>query len=397
MSASACARTDRLHGIAFAKQYPNPAEPLRGLFVAQQVAATAADVEWTVLAPVPWAPRWLAAALSKPYVKGDEVRGGIEVLHPRYPVLPRRLWYGTVGASVAWAARAAWERVVSEHHPQFVHVHALYPSGAAARRLASAAALPYVVSIHGSDLYTNLADGRARREITDAAHGAACIICVSRSLADAATRELGIDPGRVVVIPDTYDDVRFSYIERPAHDGPVRLVSVGRLVPVKGFDLAIEAVSRLRAAGTDVVLEIVGDGPLRSALESLSSSLGVSDAVSFAGALPPEGIAASLGRADLYMLASRSEGFGVALVEALATGMPAVATDCGGPSDIVDEGDGVLVAVGDAGALADGVSTVIGRRSSFVSRSIAARAHDRFGAQSVAARLLDVYRSIALR
>ncbi|HZL04583.1 MAG TPA: hypothetical protein VFE45_04050, partial [Coriobacteriia bacterium] len=86
----------RLVGITFAKQFPNPAEPLRGVFVAEQIRATRGAVDWRIIAPVPWAPRWLARGFGQPYVRGADRLDGIRVDRPRYPVLPKRLLYTTV-------------------------------------------------------------------------------------------------------------------------------------------------------------------------------------------------------------------------------------------------------------------------------------------------------------
>lgn len=384
----------RLRGVTFAKQYPNPAEPLRGLFVAEQVTATSGDVDWRVIAPVPWVTRSLAALLHKPYVRGDEVRDGVAVHHPRYPVLPRRLLYRTVAPAVALCARPVFDRIVAEQRPQFVHAHALYPSAAAARRLAEAHGLPYVVSIHGSDLYTNLAGSPAHREIVAAAHGAARVVCVSESLARDARDLLALDADRVLVVPDAYDDERFVFARRAPHDGPLRLVTTGRLVDVKGHSVLIDAVSLLVAAGVDVTVEIVGSGPLESSLRARAVAAGVADRVRFAGALSPEALVSALGRADLYVLPSRREGFGVALVEALATGLPAVATDCGGPADIVRDADGLLVPPDDPAVLADGIARALARIDRFDRELIASGARERFGRGTVAARLVDVYRAV---
>lgn len=385
---------ERLRGVTFAKQYPNPAEPLRGLFIEQQVTATAAEVDWRVVAPVPFVTRSLAALLRKPYVHGDEERDGVPVYHPRYPVLPRRLLYGTVAPAVALAARPAFDRIVAEHRPQFVHAHALYPSAAAARRLAQEHELPLVVSIHGSDLYANLSNRAARREIVAAAEAARRVICVSESLSRDARDLLGLDAARVLVVPDAYDDDRFAFVRRPSHEGPARLVTTGRLVDVKGHAILIDAVAMLARSGVAVTLEIVGAGPLESSLRARSVAARVSDRVRFSGALAPEALVEALGRADLYVSPSRREGFGVALVEALATGLPAVATACGGPQDIVHDTDGVLVAPDDPSALADGISDVLSRIGGFDREGIAASAAERFGRAPVAARLVEVYRTV---
>ncbi len=383
----------KLNGITFAKQFPNPAEPLRGLFVAEQVAATSSEVDWSVISAVPWIPKVLAGPLGRPFIKGSERRDGVEVAHPRYPVLPKRMLYTTVAPAVATAARADFERFA--RGADFVHAHALYPSAAAARRLAGPAGLPLIVSIHGSDLYTNAARPAWKRELEEVARDAAAIVCVSASLARDAVRLIGASPEKVCVIPDTYDEARFSLVERDAPDGrSLRLVTVGRLVPVKGFDVLLSALATAVESGLDAELAIVGQGPERSRLQERSVALGIAGRVRFTGALAPEDLASELARADLYLQPSRAEGFGVALVEAMATGLPAIATDVGGPADIVEPSLGELVAGDDAAALAGALARGRDLVAAADSRAIAASIARRFGRAGVASRLVGLYRAV---
>lgn len=384
----------RLVGITFAKQFPNPAEPVRGLFVAEQVRATRRDVDWSVIAPVPWIPRVLAHVLSKPYVRGSADFEGILVSRPRYPVLPRRLLYTTVAPAMARCSRAAFARDAARG-TQFVHAHALYPSGAAARRLCSSADLPLIVTVHGSDLYTNLERPSWAAEVRSTVAFAAATVCVSRSLAADAVALAGADPARVVVVPDTYDQRRFTYFERrPVGPRRVRLITVGRLVPVKGHDILLRSLGALTRAGVDAELTIVGDGPERGRLAALVSREGLSERVFFRGSLEDAALAAALAEADAFVLPSRREGFGVALVEALATGLPVVATRSGGPEDVVGSGDGLLVERDDAAALAEGITALAAHVDEYDRQAIAARAHARFSAASVGAQLMAIYRSV---
>jgi len=388
--------TQRLRGITLSTLFPNPADPLRGLFVAEQVKATSDQVGWRVIAPVPFVPQVLTGVLGRPHAKGSRTTPeGILVVHPRYPVLPRRLLYTTVAPAVARASRHSFEVAVAALDPQFVHAHALYPSASAARRLASRAGLPLIVSIHGSDLYTNVAQPSWAAEVERTIASASALVCVSESLAHDAVTLAGADPARTLVIPDAYDDGRFRYGERePLTERPVRLITVGRLVEVKGFDLLIDALASARASGLDATLDIVGEGPLRSALAGRAAARGVGDVVSFRGALAPDAIAEALLRADAYVLPSRKEGFGVALVEAMATGLPTIATDSGGPLDIVQAGQGVLVAPLDVDALASALSGVRDLVHASSGRVIAASIAARFSRTAVATRLVDLYREV---
>jgi glycosyltransferase involved in cell wall biosynthesis len=383
-----------MRGLLFAKQFPNPAEPLRGLFVVEQLRATASEVSWRVIAPVPYVPRWLAGPLGKPWVRGGGLFEGVPVARPRYPVLPRRILYTTVAPAMSRAARESFARAAREHQPAFVHVHDLYPSGAAARPLARAAGLPYVVTVHGSDLYSNLVRPAWRSALAEVVADASAVVCVSRALARDAVAEIGADPARTVVVPDTYDAERFTFIERPPSMGPLTLVSVGRLVPVKGFDLLVRALARAVAEGVDARLVLIGAGPEESRLRSLAEGLGLAERLRLAGAVTPDEMVEHLARADAFVSASRREGFGVAIVEALATGLPVLATRVGGPEDIVTVDDGVLVAGDDVDALAEGIAALAARIDAYDRRSIARRAFERFGPATVAAALLDVYQAV---
>lgn len=385
---------DRLRGLTFAKQFPSPQEPVRGIFTLEQVRASSPWVAWRVIAPVPWVPRALAGVLCRPYVRGADVIDGIRVDRPRYPVLPRRLLYTTVAPAMAICSKRAFGAAVREHAPAFVHAHALYPSGAAARRLCRAVGLPLIVSVHGSDLYSNLVRPAWEREVRRTLAAARTVICVSSSLARDVIALGEVEPDRVRVVPNTYDETRFRYVERPPGTGrTVRFVSTGSLVPVKGHDILIEAFAQAVRRGLDATLDIVGEGPERVRLERMIAERGLRERVRLLGRLTGDALIRALEQADAFVLASRREGFGVAIIEAMATGLPVVVTNAGGPSDIVTgEGMGVLVAPGDAGAFADAMVRVAHAIDAFDREAIARSIGDRYARERIGAMLVAIYR-----
>jgi phosphatidyl-myo-inositol dimannoside synthase len=138
---------------------------------------------------------------------------------------------------------------------------------------------------------------------------------------------------------DLPDDA-FAESPRVAAAGRLRLVTVGtQSQRYKGHDVLIEAVARLRDSGSDVELRIVGDGRYRAELEALTASLNVTDRVQFVGQLPAgAAVRTELDRADIFVLPSRTEGLPRALIEAMARGLPCVASRVGGiPELLADE------------------------------------------------------------
>lgn len=185
------------------------------------------------------------------------------------------------------------------------------------------------------------------------------LIALSHASARDAERWLRLAPGAVTVIGSPVVSERLlssaaGPVVHPAFaDGqPPVILAVGRLSPEKGHGMLLAAVSRLVASGKRVQLVVLGDGPLRGALEDEASRLGLAGAVTFAGyqANPLPWMA----RADVIVLASRYEGLPTVLIEALACGARVVATDApGGTREILGDGRwGSLVPVDDAAAMA---------------------------------------------
>jgi glycosyltransferase involved in cell wall biosynthesis len=152
---------------------------------------------------------------------------------------------------------------------------------------------------------------------------------------------------------------------RPAAEraGDVRsleILTVGRVVPVKGQSLLVEAVAELRRRGIDARLTIVGDGPQLADLRALAARLGVGDHVDFAGPVGQHEIAAHYARADVFALPSFAEGLPVVLMEAMASGLPVVASRITGVPELVEEGvSGLLVAPGRGDELTDALERVL--------------------------------------
>ncbi len=207
----------------------------------------------------------------------------------------------------------------------------------------------------------------------------AAAIAVPTDRIAAEIAEVIARPVNTVTLPNPVIATVAPPNARAENHGPIQLVSAGRLVPAKGFDSLIEACTILAANGTAFHLRIFGDGPLHAQLAQQIAAAGIGDHVTLAG--HSDRLADEIAAADLFVLASRREGFGNVIIEAMAGGTPVLATRSGGPEAIITDGEnGFLVQPEDAAALAARIAALIGdpqhRRSVCAAASETARGYD---------------------
>jgi glycosyltransferase involved in cell wall biosynthesis len=213
------------------------------------------------------------------------------------------------------------------------------------------------VSVHGGDVLYTAPRSAAGRRAVERTFGAARLVLANSAWTEARTRALGATATRVVHLGT---DLPAEPGPPPPDDRPV-LASVGHLVPRKRHADVIRAVAILRDRLPGLRYAIVGDGPERGALGRLAAELGVADRVELRGQLPPEEAVAVARRASLFVLPSVDEAFGVAYVEAMAGGVPAIGCRGeGGPEEIAALGEGMrLVAPGDVDGLAAEIAELL--------------------------------------
>jgi glycosyltransferase involved in cell wall biosynthesis len=210
---------------------------------------------------------------------------------------------------------------------------------------------------------------------------------------------LGVPRERITVVPMPMPP-QAAPPSRSSLPDPGSLLFVGRLVERKGCEYAIRAVAQLRDAGRKAKLVVVGDGPERGALESLAGSLDVAGSVEFAGMLPSSAVAGRYTAASVLLMPAvtdwkgEQEGFGMVIVEAMRHGLPVIATDSGGITDIVRDGvNGLLVPERDAGAIARAVTRLLDdpRLATRLGQAAAADVADRFAPARIARTFESVY------
>ncbi|MFA4930102.1 MAG: glycosyltransferase [Patulibacter sp.] len=418
---------DPIRVCVVAEFYPRANDPVLGVWAHEQAKAArdaGADVRVLVLhRPVPpratrprdlW--RTLRTMRAQPR---DAVLDGIPVRYVRFYSPPRGSSYGSWGR---WASRPL-ARALRALHREFpfalIHAHNAVPAGDAVRRVvAKGGALgdvPWLVSVHGGDVYFTAQrspDGKHAVQATFAA--ADRVLANSRGTAERCAALDAVDPSVVQLgtdLPEASDIERWQEArawpdrledhedrrgsDRTSDDAPgPTLVTIAHLVPRKRHEDVLRALWLLRARYPRLRYRVIGSGPHESKLRRLADELGVADRVDWRGQLPHREALAAARDADLFVMPSIDEAFGVAYIEAMAAAMPAIASlGEAGPTEIADAGDGItLVPPGDVEALAEALDGLLDDPKIRRSQGASARATvaasftwDRCGAATVAA------------
>lgn len=360
------------HVVVLSSLFPSAVQPGAGLFVRERLFRVGAQLPLAVVAPQPWFP--LQGLLRRfrpgfrPGAPRHEEQQGFDVWFPRFFSLPGLLkrWDGLYMALGAWPRLAALRRQGRLDH---IDAHFAYPDGYAATLLGRWFKVPVTITLRGTET-RHARDPALAPRVRAALQRAAHVFAVSESLRQVALG-LGIAPQKVQVVGNGVDLARFSPVPRaearqalglPA-EAPV-LVSVGGLVERKGFHRVIDLLPALRQQFPGLVYLVVGgpspEGDMSAALREQVARLGLHEAVRFLGPLPPDQLRQPLSAADVFVLATRNEGWANVFLEAMACGLPVVTTAVGGNAEVVCRPElGSVVPFEDAAALQQAVATAL--------------------------------------
>ncbi|MBA4683802.1 MAG: glycosyltransferase [Planctomycetes bacterium] len=227
--------------------------------------------------------------------------------------------------------------------------------------------IPFSFTCHAKDIFRETVNRNLFRELTD--HSAFAITVSDFNRQYILDHTPGIDAAKVKRL---YNGINMDFFEVPSDRSPLnaeptKIISVGRLVPKKGFDILLQSIKLLSEEGMDLQVDIIGDGDDQEKLHQMNQRLGLNDKVRFLGALPIEEVRRHCSEATMMALACIPDADGnmdalpTVLLEALALDLPAVSTTLTGCPEILAEGTGELVEPGDARALADGIKSMKSR------------------------------------
>lgn len=355
------------HLLTLSTAWPDRAWTTHGVFVEQRARWMREQFQVSVVAPVGIRRAWKREAREAlPSVEARPVFWYV-------PGILKRFDSRFLAASV----RPALRRVHDERPIDWIDAHFSWPEGAAAAQLARELDVPFSITLHGTLGW--LWEDRPRRERMGAAlRQASAVFAVSRELRSRAL-ELGVAPERLELLPNGYNPDCFHLPDGAPSPASPLVVAVGHLSERKGFQHLISAWPRVLQAHPAARLVIVGaggaEGDCERALRSQVLRLGLGDSVQMPGNLPQREVGNLLRQASCFALPSAFEGCPLVVVEALACGVPIVATDVGEVPALVGSGQGLLIPTPvRAERLADAVDEVLQR--DWPARRVAAAVQD---------------------
>ncbi|TND08116.1 MAG: glycosyltransferase [Bacteroidetes bacterium] len=295
------------------------------------------------------------------------------------------------------AMRLGIDEAIDEHGaPDLVHLHVIWPAALAALPLVDKLRVPLIISEHWSGYLPE--DGNykgrimqnfTRRAVARASH----VTAVSEKMIEAM-RGHGLN-NTYSLLPNVVDTALFAPAEKTQPGPGLRLLHVSMLVDrEKNISGLLRVMQKLKEH-TDIVLDIVGEGPERSGFERMAKQAGVfSQTVFFHGYHDAEGVAEFMQKADALVLFSHFEGMPVTIIEAQSCGLPVIATRTGSIPTMVSEEQGILVSCGDEQALAEAIMQMKKRKNDFSREAIRHFAESRYSMDSVGRQLNDLYQNI---
>jgi L-malate glycosyltransferase len=277
--------------------------------------------------------------------------------------------------------------------PDIIHAHVAFPAGWAAVNLSEKYRIPTILTEHTSPFSALLTTPGRKRQVRKALRDAGRVVAVSPSLGEQMR---DFYPGLSIEIIGNV--VRTDYFDRqPALSSKraMRFLTVCLLDRRKGVNYLLDAAAQLIEKGlSNFEMVIGGDGKEFKKLQAMASHLGLSSCCRFLGMLSRDQVRAAMQSADVFVLPSLHETFGVVLGEAMACGKPVISTRCGGPEFVVTPETGILVNPGDSIALAETMEAFLTGRWKFNSEVIRESVCKRFGEETFISSIANLYDNV---
>ena len=360
--------------LVFSSLFPSSAQPNAGLFIRERMFRVGKKIPVSVVSPVPWFPLLGLIRIFKPGYRPmpprQESQQGITVYYPRFfslPVIGRAF----DGFFMALGARRLVLKLRDSQGINLIDSHFAYPDGYAATKLGNWLNLPVTITLRGTEV-PHAKDKIKCKKMLVALNNAARIFAVADSLKQHMV-SLGATKEKIRVVGNGVDTAKFHPVSQLDSRKALGIsaqakvmISVGGLTERKGFHRVIECLPELKKTHPELLFIIIGgasgEGDWGAKLKQMVEQMGLSDTVRFLGTLPPESLYQPLSAADLFVLATRNEGWANVFLEAMACGLPVVTTNVGGNAEVVNsEQLGSIVPFEDKAALTVAIDNALNK------------------------------------
>jgi glycosyltransferase involved in cell wall biosynthesis len=272
--------------------------------------------------------------------------------------------------------------------PDIIHAHNFLYAGVIAEFLKDKYGIKYIVTEHSSSFVRNKISNEKIRSIENVAKKASKVTAVSSSFNNILKEYIKTN---IDLLSNIVDDFFFQKKIQKKISNDFIFLHIASLDKNKNQELLIRSFEKIVKLNDEVYLNIAGDGYMRNFLESLVKKLNIEKQVNFLGRIPQERVREEMMKSDCFVLSSNFETFGVVLIEALACGLPLIATKCGGPEDIVNEQNGILINVENQLQLEDAMMNMYKNVNKYDKEKLRNDAKDRFGEKAFIKNAMKYY------
>lgn len=374
--------------------YQHSESPLLGIFQKDQLnALTRIGVEGHVLSPAGRSLRHITKRIAKnnqpqqPYINyGTD-------WFPMFKSLQRYCYVKT--------GLKQFKAYVKDHGlPDIIHPHNCFNAGVLARVISHRYNLPYVITEHSSWIIRKDWEGKELKTLQDVYRNSNQIITVGESLSSSIKRLTRSDNLDIKVVgnilPEEFYTESEAHVETTKQNSNFNIITVGSLDENKNHELAIRAINHLVKSGCDKYhLTIIGSGPKRQFLNDLINELQIQSSVTLLGQLNRKDVKEHMKHADLLLITSFVETFGVVAIEANACGLPVISTPCGGTKGIIENSyNGVYLPSFDLESLVEVIRKTKDNYFNFESGNIQNMTKEKYSPEQIASNLLTIYKDV---
>lgn len=384
----------KIHILIIPSWYPEKAGDIGGSFFREQALALSKKGHKVgVIAPSMYSLKdWKSIAFKPHSVQFENDKGVLTYRQQRVNYTPRLK--GIARARIVSIGIRLVDKYITDNGiPDIIHVHSLISAGFITYRVKQKYGIPYVVTEHSSAFARGLVDKKTVKQLMPVVQGSNRNIAVSNEFKN--------------LLEDTFKNNKWEYIPNIVSNEFLQsklqvdnksevfiFSNICLMSPNKRVDLVILAFAKAFKGNPNIKLKLGGDGPIRSSLEELTKSEGVSRQVTFLGALERGQVKEEIAKSDAFVLSSEYETFGVVIIEALALGKPVIATRCGGPESIIVPEVGYLVDKNSVECLAQGMIELYENRDKYSAKDIREYCRTNFSEEAVINKLTDIYQNI---